>query len=65
MLQELATRTGGAWAIVSMLFFVAVWIFVTVRVFRARPEELDAHARLPFEGDGVPAELPAGTSPRA
>ncbi|MBK9965008.1 MAG: cytochrome-c oxidase, cbb3-type subunit I [Holophagales bacterium] len=51
--------------IASMLFFLAVWLFVTVRVFRARAEELDAHARLPLEGDGDPAELPAGASPRA
>ncbi len=66
MLQELTARTGAtAWAIASMLFFLGVWIFVTVRVFRARPEELDAHARLPLEGDDDPAKLPAGASPRA
>ena len=66
MLQELTARTGAtAWAIASMLFFLAVWVFVTVRVFRARPEDLDARARLPLEGDGDPAELPAGTRPRA
>jgi hypothetical protein len=66
VLQELTARTGAtAWAIASMLFFLAVWLFVTVRVFRARAEELDAHARLPLEGDGDPAELPAGASPRA
>ena len=40
MLQELAAQTGAsAWAIGSMLFFLAVWIGVAVRVFRARPEE--------------------------
>ncbi len=67
MLQELATRTGAStWAIVSMLFFLAAWIFVAVRVFRARDEELDAHARLPLEGDGeAPCELPLGASPKA
>lgn len=66
MLQELTARTGAtAWAIASMLFFLAVWVYVTVRVFRARTEELDAHARLPLEGDGAAAELPAGASPRA
>ncbi len=66
MLQELTARTGATtWAIASMLFFLAVWVFVTVRVLRARSEELDAHARLPLEGDGVPADLPAGASPRA
>ena len=37
MLQELAARTGAtAWAIASMLFFLAVWVFVAVRVFRTR-----------------------------
>jgi hypothetical protein len=66
MLQELAARTGAStWAIVSMLFFLAAWIFVTVRVVRARPEEMDAQARLPLEGDGAPGELPQGESPRA
>ena len=66
MLQELTARSGAtAWAIASMLFFMAVWVFVTVRVVRTRPEELDALARLPLEGDGEPAELPAGTSPRS
>ena len=66
MLQELATRTGAStWAIVSMLFFIAVWVFVAVRVFRTRDEEMDAQARLPLEGDGAPGELPLGASPRA
>jgi hypothetical protein len=53
MLQELAAQTGApGWAIASMLFFIVVWLVITVRVFRARPDELDARARLPFEGDG-------------
>jgi hypothetical protein len=67
VLQELVARTGAtAWAVASMLFFIAVWIFVAVRVFRSRPEEMDALARLPLEGDGeTPAELPAGAAPRA
>ncbi|MBK9374900.1 MAG: hypothetical protein IPN03_14530 [Holophagales bacterium] len=67
MLQELAARTSATtWAIASMLFFLSVWIFVAVRVFRSRPEEMDALARLPLEGDGeASAELPLGASPRA
>ncbi len=67
MLQELAARTGATtWAIASMLFFLSVWIFVAVRVFRFRPEEMDARARLALEGDGeAPAELPAGAGPRS
>ena len=47
MLQELAAGTGAAaWAVGSMLFFLAVYVFVMVRLFRKRAEELDAHARL-------------------
>jgi cbb3-type cytochrome oxidase subunit 3 len=66
MLQELASRTGAStWAVASMLFFIAVWVFVTVRTLRARSEDLDVEARLPLEGDGAPGELPQGASPRA
>lgn len=67
MLQELVARTGASiWAIASMLFFIAVWVFVAVRVFRTRDEELDAQARLPLEGEGAATgELPLGASPRA
>jgi hypothetical protein len=67
VLQELAARTGATtWAIASMLFFLSVWILVAVRVFRSRPEEMDARARLPLEGDGeAPAEIPVGASPRS
>ena len=54
MLQELVARTGaGAWAIGSMLFFLAAWVAVAVRVVRSRREDMDARARLPFDGDGV------------
>jgi hypothetical protein len=50
MLQELAARTDAAWwAIGSMLFFVAAWLIATVSVARARPEDLDACARLVFD----------------
>jgi hypothetical protein len=61
MLQELAARTGAAgWAIASMLFFLAVWVAITVRVFRTRREEMDARARLALEGDGgSPSERPS------
>ncbi len=67
MLQELAARTGATtWAVASMLFFLGVWVLVAIRVLRSRPEEMDARARLPLEGDGeAPAELPAGAAPRA
>ena len=56
MLQELVARTGASsWAIGSMLFFLAVWVAVVVWLFRQRPEELDAQARLPLE-DGAERE---------
>jgi hypothetical protein len=62
MLQELAARTGAsAWAIGSMLFFIGIWLVIAVRVFRARPEDLDARARLALEGDDERlAEIPPG-----
>jgi hypothetical protein len=52
MLQELAARTGAsAWAIASMLFFVAVWLVVAARVALAGSDEMEARARLALEGD--------------
>jgi hypothetical protein len=52
VLQELAAQTGAtAWAIGSMAFFVAAWVAVVVRVVRSRREDMDARARLPFDGD--------------
>jgi hypothetical protein len=53
VLQELAAQTGAsAWAIGSMLFFLAAWVGVAVWVARSRPEDMDAQARLPFEETG-------------
>jgi hypothetical protein len=52
MLQELAAETRGAfWAIASMLFFLAAWVGVVVWLIRKRPEDMEAQARLPFDGD--------------
>lgn len=51
MLQDLATGTSTALATASMLFFVAVYTFVVVRVVRARKDDLDAHARLVLDDD--------------
>ncbi len=52
MLQELAAQTGaGGWAIASMIFFVVVWLVVAWRVVRARPDEMEARARLALEGE--------------
>jgi hypothetical protein len=67
MLEELAKETGASvWAIASMLFFLGAWTVMAVRVWRARPEELAACARMPLANDGENAtELPLGESPRA
>jgi len=52
MLQELAAHTGASgWVIGSMVFFVAAWAAIAWRVFRTRPEEFDARARLALEGE--------------
>lgn len=51
MLQDLATSLSTVLATASMLFFVAVYLFVVVRIVRARPEELDAQARLALDDD--------------
>jgi len=52
VLQELAAQTGAAaWAIGSMLFFLAAWVAVVVWVVRSRPEDMDARARLPLDED--------------
>ena len=67
MLEELAKETGASvWAIASMLFFLGAWSVMAVRVWRARPEELAACARMPLANDDENAtELPLGASPRA
>ena len=51
MLQDLATSTSTALAVASLLFFVAVYAIVVVRVWRARRADLDAHARLALDGE--------------
>ena len=52
MLQELASSTGaGIWAVASMLFFLAVYVVVAVKVFRTPRRELDARARMALDDD--------------
>jgi hypothetical protein len=34
--------------ILALLLFLVVFVVITVRAFRARPEEIDALARIPF-----------------
>lgn len=56
MLQELTAQTNAAhWAVGSLLFFVGVYVVVTFKVFRTRPEVLDARARLAID-DGDAGE---------
>jgi hypothetical protein len=64
MLQELVARTGAtAWAIASMIFFIGFWLFIAVRVFCARPDDLEARAHLALEGDPPSREAPRRASP--
>ncbi len=52
MLQELTADTGAAgWAIGSLLFFIAAYILIVVRLYKARPEDLAAHARMALDDD--------------
>jgi uncharacterized membrane protein len=52
MLQELTAGTDAAgWAVGSLLFFIAVYILIVVRLYRARPEDLAAHARMALDDD--------------
>jgi cbb3-type cytochrome oxidase subunit 3 len=63
VLQELAARTGAeAWVVASMLFFIGVWVAIAVWVFRARAEDLEAHARLPLDGEDEPRSQPGGNA---
>ena len=51
MLQDLAAQTlATAWAIGSMLFFLAAWVGVAVWVVGSRRDDMEARARLPFDG---------------
>ncbi len=67
MLEELAKHTeAGAWAIASMLFFLAAWLVVALKTWRTRPERLAELARLPLsDDDGGATQAPRGESPRA
>jgi hypothetical protein len=52
MLQELTAETGaGLWATGSLLFFIAVYAFVTIRLMRTSTSELEQHARLALEDE--------------
>jgi hypothetical protein len=67
MLQELTAQTGATtWAIASLLFFLGIWLVITVRVFRTPDKTLEARARLVLEGDGgSPTENPSDAGTKA
>jgi hypothetical protein len=58
MLQELTSTGASMWAVASMLFFIAVYLVVAVRVARTGAGELDARARMALD-DTVRGEAPA------
>jgi hypothetical protein len=51
MLQDLATGASTALATASLVFFVAIYALVVVRVVRARNEDLDARARMALDDE--------------
>lgn len=52
MLQELTAETGaGTFAVISLLFFIAVYVFVSVRLYLTPREQLDANARLALDDE--------------
>jgi hypothetical protein len=54
VLQELTAQSGAqAWAIASMVFFMAVFAVIAVRAWRARPEVVARCAHLPLVDDGM------------
>lgn len=53
MLQELTSQTAADWATVSLLFFVAVYVIVSIRLFRKPGHELEEHARRAMDDGAV------------
>lgn len=51
MLQDLATNLSTTLAVASLLFFIAVYIIVTIGVFRTGADELDARARMALDDE--------------
>ncbi len=52
MLEELAASSGmTTWAVVSLVFFIAVYAVIAIRTLRARREDMRAMASLPLERD--------------
>ncbi len=55
MLEDLATNLSTTLAVASLLFFVAVYIVVTVGVFRTGADELDARAHMALDPESSPS----------
>jgi cbb3-type cytochrome oxidase subunit 3 len=51
--------------VASMLFFLAIYIVVAVRVFRAPRKELDARARIPLDDESSEGPSGSGRGPTA
>lgn len=54
MLEDLATNLSTTLAVASLLFFVAVYLVVTIGVFRTGADDHDRRARLALDGDAEP-----------
>ena len=62
MIQQLATETGAqAWAIASMIFFIAVFAVVILRVFNTPKAEHLNNARLPLDDGDSDHDQAAGS----
>ena len=48
-----------------MLFFLGAWLAIAWRIWRTRPEELEARARLALGDDGGDGDGPVERSPDA
>ena len=62
MLPDLATNLSTTLAVASLLFFVVVYLVVTVRVFRTNANELDARAHMALD-DAVSGHRESGRAP--
>lgn len=54
MLEDLATNLSTTLAVASLLFFVGVYLIVSVGVFRKGADELDARARMALDDTDTP-----------
>ena len=57
--DQLVTELSTTLSVGALLFFAAVYLVVTVRVFRSGADELDARARMAL--DPPPPEAAGGT----